>query len=52
MIGAEELADNSSYQTLSGDKKKLLGDHEARQKSWRIYVPLVVKLFKTRKPKM
>jgi len=45
MIGAEELADISSYQMLSGSKiKKLLSDHEARQKSWRIYEPLVIKL--------
>ena len=45
-IGAKELADISSYQTVfRGQKvKKLLSDHEACQKSWRICAPLVVKL--------
>ncbi len=45
-IGAKELAYISSYQTVfRGQKvKKLLSDHEARQKSWRICAPLVVKL--------
>jgi hypothetical protein len=49
MIGAEELAVISSYQTLSADKKvkKLLIDHEAQFISWCIYAPLGVKLLMT-----
>ena len=45
-IGAKELTDiSSSYQTLSGDKsKKVVKWLQSRQKSWRIYAPLVVKL--------
>ncbi len=47
MIRAEELVEISSYQTLAGDKsKKLFRVHEARQKSWCICAPLVVKAVK------
>jgi hypothetical protein len=46
MIGAEELAVISSYQTFSADKK-LLTDHGAHQK---VDAPIGVKLLKTPRP--